>query len=226
MEAVLFDMDGTLVDSEKLWDISLTELCTELGGEMSAEVREATVGCSAQETMRILYTYLGLDHDPAAMAESDRWLHEYTGRLFDDGLQWCDGARELLDALAAEGTLTALVTNTQRSLTNRALNTIGREYFAVTVCGDEVPRGKPAPDLYQKAAAMLGLSPDECLAIEDSITGTAAAESAGCAVLVVPNAVVVPRSPRRRQVTSLAGLDVAALRGVYADLNSFGERTA
>jgi len=226
LQAVLFDMDGTLVDSEKLWDISLAALYAELGGEMTAESRDAMVGSSAEDTMRTVYTDLGLVHDPSAMAESKRWLHDYTARLFDGGLPWCDGARELLDAVAVDGTPMALVTNTQRALADRALNTIGREYFSVTVCGDEVPRGKPAPDLYQKATAMLGLAPEQCLAIEDSVTGATAAESAGCAVLVVPNAVIVPRSPRRRHLTSLAGLDVAGLRAVYSDLNLFGERTA
>ena len=93
------------------------------------------------------------------MAESDRWLHEYTAELFDGGLPWCPGARELLEALAAERTPMALVTNTQRALTERALNSIGEHYFSASVCGDEVPRGKPAPDAYQRAAALLGLEP-------------------------------------------------------------------
>ena len=89
----------------------------------------------------------------------------------------------------------ALVTNTQRALTERALNSIGKHYFSASVCGDEVPRGKPAPDAYQRAAALLDLEPSACLAIEDSVTGTAAAESAGCPVLVVPNDVAVPLGP-------------------------------
>jgi HAD superfamily hydrolase (TIGR01509 family) len=227
MEAVLWDMDGTLVDSEKLWDISLNALYAELGGELRREVRAAMVGSSAHHTIRIVYTDLGLEHDPDAMAEADRWLHDYTATLFDDGLPWCDGALEMLQALAAEDTPMALVTNTQRALTERALNSIGRHYFSVTVCGDEVPRGKPAPDPYRRAAALLDLPPEACLAVEDSVTGTAAAESAGCPVLVVPNDVAVPRGPRRRHVASLAHLDVASLRRMYDELNSqFGERTA
>jgi HAD superfamily hydrolase (TIGR01509 family) len=161
------------------------------------------------------------------MAESIRWLHDYTAALFDDGLPWCAGAQELLEELAADGTPTALVTNTRRALTDRALNSIGRQYFSVTVCGDEVPNGKPAPDPYQRALALLGLPPDACLAIEDSVTGTAAAETAGCPVLVVPNDVAVPRGPRRRHISSLAEVGVTDLRRVYAELNSqFGERTA
>ena len=185
------------------------------------------VGGSAEDTIRTVYTDLGLDLDPVAMAESDRWLHEYTAELFDGGLPWCAGARELLEALAAEGTPMALVTNTQRALTDRALNSIGKHYFSASVCGDEVPQGKPAPDAYRRAAALLELAPSACLAIEDSVTGTAAAESAGCPVLVVPNDVAVPPGPRRRHISSLAEVSVSDLRRVFAELNSqLGERTA
>lgn len=227
MQAVLFDMDGTLVDSEKLWDISLAALYTELGGELTPEVRTSMVGGSAEDTIRAVYADLALDPDPAAMAESDRWLHAYTAELFEDGLPWCDGARELLEALAAERIPMALVTNTQRMLTERALNSIGRHYFSATVCGDEVRRGKPAPDAYQRAAELLEVAPSQCLAIEDSVTGTAAAESAGCPVLVVPNDVAVPGGPRRRHARSLAAVDTAALRSIYAQLaGELGERSA
>ena len=75
MQAVLWDMDGTLVDSEKLWDISLAALYAELGGELRPEVRASMVGSSAENTIRTVYADLGLTHDPRAMAESDRWLH-------------------------------------------------------------------------------------------------------------------------------------------------------
>ncbi|MDT5008774.1 MAG: hypothetical protein QOH57_391 [Mycobacterium sp.] len=227
MRAVLFDMDGTLVDSEKLWDISLAALYDHHGGVLTPEVRQSMVGGSAEDTIRTVYTDLGLELDPAAMAESDRWLHSYTAELFDGGLPWCDGAKELLEALCAEGTPMALVTNTQRELTARALDTIGRQYFSATVCGDEVAHGKPAPDVYLQAAALLGLPPSACLAVEDSVTGTAAAESAGCPVLVVPNDVEVPRGPRRHHISSLAGVGLADLRRVFAELSSqLGERSA
>lgn len=227
MQAVLFDMDGTLVDSEKLWDISLAALYTELGGTLTPQVRASMVGGSAEDTIRTVYTDLGLTMDPVAMADSDRWLHEYTAELFAGGLPWCDGAQELLEALAAEGTPMALVTNTQRALTESALNSIGRHYFSATVCGDEVPSGKPAPDPYQRAAALLDLPTSACLAIEDSVTGTTAAEGAGCPVLVVPNDVAVPPGPRRRHISSLAEVAVTDLRQVFAELSTqFGERTA
>jgi HAD superfamily hydrolase (TIGR01509 family) len=227
MRAVLFDMDGTLVDSEKLWDVSLAALYEYHGGTLTPEVRASMVGGSAEDTIRTVYSDLGLEPDPAAMAESDRWLHAYTGELFEGGLPWCDGARELLEALAAEGIPMALVTNTQRALTDRALNSIGRHYFSVSVCGDEVPRGKPAPDAYARAAGLLGFAPSDCLAVEDSITGTAAAESAGCPVVVVPNDIDVPTGPRRHHIKSLAGTSVDDLRRTYEVLTSqMEERTA
>ncbi|MEO3759159.1 HAD family phosphatase [Mycobacterium sp. B14F4] len=227
MKAVLFDMDGTLVDSEKLWDVSLAALYSELGGHLSAEVRASMVGGSAEDTIRTVYTDLGLDPDPVAMAESSRWLHDYTADLFAGGLPWCDGARELLEELAAERTPMALVTNTARALTDRALNSIGRHYFSVTVCGDEVARGKPSPDVYERAVALLKLHPSACLAVEDSVTGTAAAEDAGCPVLVVPNDVAVPGGPRRRHVSSLVGVGIADLRVIHCELSERSEeRTA
>ncbi|MGI9125375.1 MAG: HAD family hydrolase [Mycobacterium sp.] len=220
MKAVLFDMDGTLVDSEKLWDVAMQELYAKFGGVMTPEVRESTVGGSSESVMRIVYTDLGRELDPVEMAATADWLHEITGELFDAGLPWCDGARELLDELAGADVPMALVTNTRRGLTERALNSIGRHYFAVSVCGDEVPRSKPAPDPYLQAAARLGFDPAHCLAIEDSVTGAASAEGAGCPVLVVPNDVEVPPTLRRRHIDSLAGLGVTQMREIFAELSA------
>ncbi|MEX0579905.1 MAG: HAD family phosphatase [Mycobacterium sp.] len=219
MRAVLFDMDGTLVDSEKLWDIALQELYARLGGVLTPDVRAATVGGSSEGVMRIVYTDLGRDPDPDEMAATADWLHDFTGELFDAGLPWCEGARELLDALADAAVPMALVTNTRRALTERALNSIGRHYFTASVCGDEVVRAKPAPDPYLRAAALLGFDPGQCLAVEDSVTGAASAEDAGCPVLVVPNDVEVPATPRRRHLPTLVGVNPTSLRELHSQLN-------
>lgn len=226
MKAVLFDMDGTLVDSEKLWDIAMQELYRKFGGVLTPEVRESTVGGSAESVMRIVYADLGLEQDPADMAATADWLHVITGELFEAGLPWCDGARDLLDALHRAGVPMALVTNTRRVLTERALNSIGRHYFVASVCGDEVSRGKPAPDAYRRAAELLGFEPAHCLAIEDSATGATSAEQAGCPVLVVPNDVEVPTSPRRHHITSLAEVDPGRLLAIYDTLQLDPEPTA
>lgn len=107
---------------------------------------------------------------------------------------------------------TALVTSTERALTEVALDTIGRDFFDVTVCGDEVDgRNKPLPDPYLKAARLLGVEPADCVAVEDSPTGSASAAAAGCTVLVVPCDVEVPIGPGMVSRETLVGLDVPAL---------------
>ncbi len=109
----------------------------------------------------------------------------------------------------------ALVTNTERGLTEAALDVIGREHFVVTVCGDEVPHGKPEPDPYLRGAELLGVSAADCLAVEDSPTGTLAAERAGAAVLVVPCDTTVDAGPARVLRESLEGLTAEIVRAAY-----------
>ena len=126
-------------------------------------------------------------------------------------------ARELVPPPAPVdglGCPTALVTNTGRALTEAALDSIGREHFTVSVCADEVPRGKPDPDPYQRAAELLGVPPRRCLAVEDSPNGVAAAEAAGCLVVAVPSVLPIPTRPGRVVASSLAQLDLAMLRGM------------
>ena len=213
--AVLWDMDGTLVDSEKLWDISLTELARRLGGELSDATRAAMVGGSMNSTLKRMFAEVGVESTPEATADAAAWLTERTGELFGTDLRWRPGAPEALRMARAGGLATGLVTSTYRMLTERALNWIGREHFDVVVCGDEVTDPKPAPDPYLRAAELLGVPPWQCVAVEDSPTGSAAAEAAGCAVLVVPNDVEVPDGPARVQRDGLVGLSVTELEQVW-----------
>jgi HAD superfamily hydrolase (TIGR01509 family) len=222
--AVLWDMDGTLVDSEKVWTVSLVETARRLGGELSAAAREAMVGSNMARTLGLMFDDLGLERDPDRVAQAERWMIARTGELFAAGLEWRPGALEALRMVRAAGWPTALVTNTGRALTEMALEGIGREHFTVSVCGDEVPRGKPDPDPYLRAAELLGVAAPDCLAVEDSPTGTAAAELAGAAVLVVPCEVPVPAGPRRVQRVSLVGLTPDDIRAGYAQAR--GERAA
>lgn len=213
--AILWDMDGTLLDSEKLWDVSLEALAEQLGGTLSAEGRESMVGSNMAHSLTILFDDLGIPCTPEDLATAQKWLRAKTAELFDAGLEWRPGAREALELVGRSGLPMALVTNTERFLTERALGTLGRDRFGAIVCGDEVQLGKPHPEPYQKAAEMLGLRPAECLAIEDSPTGTAAAEAAGTTVLVIPCAVPVPAGPRRIQRDSLEGLTLDELRSIW-----------
>ncbi len=221
--AVLFDMDGTLLDSEKVWDVSLADLAAHLGGVLTGATRQAMVGSNMVTSLGLLFADLGLAPEPAELTAAGTWLTARTAELFDAGLPWRPGAEALLDAVRAAGLRTALVTNTERFLTERALATLGHERFEVTVCGDEVTHGKPAPDAYLRAAALLGVRPPQCLAVEDSPTGAAAAEAAGCPVLVVPCEVAVPSGPRRVQRPTLDGIGVVEL---IATWRSVGESSS
>jgi HAD superfamily hydrolase (TIGR01509 family) len=214
--AVLWDMDGTLVDSEKVWTVSLADTARWLGGELSAAAREAMVGSNMARTLVLMFDDLGLGQDPERIAQAEQWMTVRTGELFAAGLEWRPGAPEALGMVRAAGWPTALVTNTGRGLTEMALESIGREHFTVTVCGDEVPHGKPDPDPYLRAAELLGVAPEDCLAVEDSPTGATAAERAGAAVLVVPCEVPVPTGPRRVHRGSLVGLTPGDVRDGYA----------
>jgi HAD superfamily hydrolase (TIGR01509 family) len=210
--AVLWDMDGTLVDSEKVWDVSLYALAEHLGGRLSRRSREAMVGSNVDRTLRLLFAELGKPPEAEAMAEAAAWLATRTAELFRAGLPWRPGAAAALLAVRESGLPTALVTSTERELTELALDTIGREFFDVTVCGDEVDgRNKPEPEPYLKAARLLGVAAEDCVAVEDSPTGVAAAVAAGCTVLVVPCDVPVPGGERRVLRESLVGLDVEEL---------------
>ena len=209
-------MDGTLVDSEKVWTVSLRDTARWLGGELSPAAREAVVGSNMADTMVVLFDDLGLEPVPAALVRAREWLVSRTGELFTAGLQWRPGAREALRTVRAAGWPTALVTNTERDLAELALDGIGREHFDITVCGDEVPRGKPRPDVYLRAARLLGVPVESCVAIEDSPTGVLAAERAGAAVLVVPCEMPVPAGPRRIPRESLHGLTAADVVDVLA----------
>jgi HAD superfamily hydrolase (TIGR01509 family) len=208
--AVLWDMDGTLIDSEKLWTIALCELAGWLGGSLSQAARDAMVGSNMDRTMRILLAEVGKLPEPAIMAEGTAWLDNRARELFEDGLDWRPGAREALVAVRAAGFATALVTSTERRLTEIALRTIGSEFFDVTVCGDEVDgQNKPLPEPYLRAARLLGVDPGDCVAVEDSPTGAVSAEAAGCTVLVVPSETAVAPGERRVLRESLVGVDAA-----------------
>jgi HAD superfamily hydrolase (TIGR01509 family) len=223
-DAVLWDMDGTLVDSEKLWTVTLHDTARRLGGTLSQAARDAMVGADVDRTLMLLFDDLGLPRDAARMADAERYLAGRTAALFAGGLPWRPGAQEALRLVDSLGWPTALVTNTGRALTEAALDSIGREHFTVSVCADEVPRGKPDPDPYLRAAELLGVAAARCLVVEDSPNGALAAQRAGAAVLVVPCDVPVPAAPGRVQRASLLDLTADDLRSCYAEARS--ERAA
>lgn len=221
LAAVLWDMDGTLVDSEKLWDIALYEAAEWLGGTLTEQQRLTLVGSNMTATARYLLEVTGHAVTDEAISRTGAWIRARTADLFAGALPWRPGARDALAAVRAGGLRTALVTSTERALTELALDTIGREFFDATVCGDEVDgQNKPLPEPYLRAARLLGVEPARCVAVEDSPPGAESAVAAGCTVLVVPNDVPVDPGPRRVFRASLVGVDATVLAEILAGKTS------
>ncbi|MGJ4077635.1 phosphoribosyl-ATP diphosphatase [Corynebacterium macclintockiae] len=213
MKAILWDMDGTLVDTEPLWGIATFEMGEKMGRPLTPEVREKTVGATTPTTVEICAAHAGLVLDDAAKAAWLDFMYTRVGELLARELEFRPGIREILHEAKAAGFPMALVTNTNRALTELSLDSIGREFFDFTLCGDEVPNGKPAPDIYATAAARFGFAPDDCLVVEDSTTGMTAARDAGCRVLGAPT------DPHTAIPTGVQTL--AELRGGAQDLGGF-----
>ncbi|MGW0433504.1 HAD family hydrolase [Micromonospora sp. NPDC003197] len=214
---MLFDMDGTLIDSERIWEVALHELAANYGGRLSQTARLAMVGSSMAHSMTILHEDLGQHwRDPAVGAA---WLEQRVAELFVDELRWRPGALALLEAVRAARIPTALVTSTTRPLVEVALDTLGRDRFDVVVCGDEVPAAKPDPAPYLTAAQLLNVSIDRCVAIEDSPAGVASGLAAGAAVLAVPGDVPLDVADGVHLLESLANADLALLGRLLTPLD-------
>lgn len=202
-------MDGTLFDSEVLWDVAINELAASFGAVVPLDIRLAMVGTSMHDSMELLHHGIGQPwRDGPASAD---WINERVGQLFETQLVWRPGARELLHEVRAAGVPTALVTATRRRLVEVAVETAGRHNFDVLVCGDEVTFTKPHPEPYETAARLLGVDVTRCVAIEDSPTGVASAVAAGATVLAVPHHVRLSPGPRVTLRESLAGVGLADL---------------
>ena len=212
--AVLFDMDGTLFDSEKLWDIAINELALGYGATVPEATRMAMVGTAMASSMTLLHDGIGQPwRDPSASSE---WIHARVGELFATSLVWRPGAQELLHEVRAHGVPTALVTATERRLVQIAIRTAGQHNFDVLVCGDEVDHSKPHPEPYLKAARLLGVKPQDCVAIEDSPTGVASAAAAGAHVLAIPHHVPLKGGPKITLRSTLDGVTLADLAALHS----------
>lgn len=188
VKAILWDMDGTLVDTEPRWGEATYAMGRAMGRELTPEIRERTVGGTADGTVRLCAGWAGLDLCDDEVGEWIDWLYSTVSALFAEGLEMRPGVPALLEEGSAAGVPMMVVTNTFRSLTDQALETIGEHHFVGSVCGDEVAVGKPDPTAYLTAARQLGVAPDNCLVFEDSTNGMTSASAAGCRVVGLPAA--------------------------------------
>jgi HAD superfamily hydrolase (TIGR01509 family) len=189
IEAVAFDLDGVLIQSEEVWDDVRGAYVLAQGGRWDPEVQRALMGMSSLEWSRYLHERAGVPHDPKTINDE-----VVSGMLaaFERHLPLVDGAAAAVERLAARYRL-ALASSSNRSLIDAVLELSGlARYFQVTVSSEEVARGKPAPDVYLEAARRLGVEPAGCAAVEDSHAGIRAAKAAGMRVIAIPNAAYPP----------------------------------
>ncbi|HET6937212.1 MAG TPA: HAD family phosphatase [Nocardioides sp.] len=217
MDAVLWDMDGTLVDTEPYWIATEYAMAEKYGATWSEAHALQLVGSDLVDSGRYIQKVMGLSLSPAEIVEE---LLDGVVAMVERDVPWRPGAVELLDSLREAGVPCGLVTMSYQRFVAPILAHLPPETFRVVVTGDQVEYGKPHPEPYLTAAAALGVPAERCLAVEDSNTGAKSAEQAGCLVLVVENHVPVLEGPRRVFLDTLDGLtaqDLAELRTPSAE---------
>jgi HAD superfamily hydrolase (TIGR01509 family) len=222
-QAVLWDFDGTLADTEPLWIAAEFEVIEgELGRPWSMEHAEKLVGSDLIDSASYILTTIGrTDLAPIWMVQ--QLLGRVVAQLRTvDELPWRPGALELLAALRTTGIPCALVSASYRVLLDAVLERLPEGSFAVSVGGDEVSQGKPHPEPYEKACALLGVDARACVVLEDSATGARSGNAAGAVVVGIPNVVDIPAAPRRVTVPTLLGLDPDHLAALYVRAGSGG----
>ena len=199
IEAVVFDLDGVIVDSEHVWDEVRQQVAEERGGRWHEQASRDMMGMSSLEWSRYMHDVIGLAEPPEQInAEVVRRLVA----VYEEELPILDGAMDAVQALAARWPL-GLASSSNRELIDLVLRVSGLEqWFAATVSSEEVERGKPAPDVYLEAARRLNVAAKGCAAVEDSENGIRSAKAAGMRVVAIPN----PRYPPAED--ALAAADV------------------
>lgn len=196
--AVVFDLDGVLVDSEQLWDAARRELVAEQGGAWRDDATHAMMGMSAPEWSRYVHEELGVDLEPPAISTA---VVERLDRLYRERLPLLPGAREAVVQAATRWPL-GLASSSNREIIDLVLELAEiSACFDATVSSEEVARGKPAPDVYLEAARRLSVGPTRCAAVEDSTNGLRSAAAAGMTVVAIPNEAFPPADDARRLAT-------------------------
>jgi HAD superfamily hydrolase (TIGR01509 family) len=184
IDAVVFDLDGVLLDSEEIWDRAREELAKERGGRWHDRAQRDMMGMSSKEWSRYMHDVIGLSEPPE---EINREVVRRLTELYREELPAITGARAAVERLAGRWPL-GLASSSNRELIDLALELLGvKHLFKATISSEEVESGKPAPDVYLEAARRLGVEPTRAAAIEDSQNGILAAKAAGTRVIAIPN---------------------------------------
>ncbi|QMU56343.1 MAG: HAD-IA family hydrolase [Candidatus Mycalebacterium zealandia] len=183
--AVIFDMDGVLIDSEPLWEETEIKLLKSMGAEYDPAFRDNVVGLSQVDSSKLIIAEFGLDCSPEELIEKRLNL---LLRVYDEKLTMFDGAKPLINGLRERGIKTALASSSPTEAISFVLEKFSiRDLFDAVISGDCIKNGKPAPDIYLLAAAEIGVKPSECAAIEDSPKGAQSAAAAGMFCIAIPD---------------------------------------
>jgi len=210
--AVLWDMDGTLVDTEPYWIAEEHALVELHGGEWTDEHANQLVGNDLMDSAEYILAHSPIELTPLEIVNA--LLAGVVARVAEH-VPWRPGARELLASLVAQGVPCALVTMSWESLATAVVTSLPKGSFAVVITGDVVSHGKPHPEPYLAAARLLGIELEACIAIEDSPPGVASSVAAGIPTIAVPHHVKVPETVGAVQISTLAGLEPADLRRLF-----------
>lgn len=230
LEAVLFDMDGTLCETEPAWMRAEQDMAVQYGATWTREDGLALVGNNLIDSGTYIKQRMDLPQSAEVVVEE--LVDRVVAVIEECGVQWRPGAVELLVACNDASIPTGLVTMSYDRFAEAVVKALPAGRLDAVVTGESVERGKPEPDAYLMAADLLGVNPASAVAIEDSPTGAASAEAAGCVVVVVPNHVPVPPSPARVEVETLADLTTedlvrlfrAGRRALYGSVHRAGPR--
>lgn len=210
--AVLWDMDGTLIDSEPYWMKSEGAFAKANNSTWTKQDGLNLVGMSLYDSSKIIKEKVGSDLEPEQIIEQ---LTDEVAAQLKEKILWRPGARELLLLLRKKKVKTALVTMSMHRMARQVVDSIGFDAFDVIVAGDDVLHGKPHPEAYLKAAKLLGVEARECVAFEDSLSGLRSAEAAGTRAVGIRNLVEIPAQEGRILWPTLEGVSMKDLRGLF-----------
>jgi HAD superfamily hydrolase (TIGR01509 family) len=211
-KAVLWDMDGTLIDSEPHWLRSERELAEQHNASWTEEDGKELVGISLADSSKIIKEKISSEMSHEEIAAH---LTASVSAGLEREIILRPGAKELLLELRRKGIKTALVTMSLRSMAMQVVDAMGFKAFDVVVAGDDVIHGKPHAEPYLKAAELLGVAPSDCVAFEDSISGILSAEAAGTKAVGIPNIMMIPAREERILWETLEGKTIKDLRDLF-----------
>jgi HAD superfamily hydrolase (TIGR01509 family) len=211
--AVLWDMDGTLIDSEPYWLASESAFAAAQDSNWGQDDGLGVIGMSLYESSKLLKERVGSSLEPQQIIDQ---ITDGVLSQLEQAIPWRPGARELLKLLKDNNVKTALVTGSMHRMAQMVAEQIGFEAFDVILGGDDVVKGKPHPESYLTAASMLGVDPTHCVAFEDSLTGITSAEAAGTKAVGIAHIVEIPMVENRILWPTLEGVQMNDLRALFS----------